>query len=192
MFLQITHIDESLVGRAQKHFDESYKESLTEKAFYEESLAARYLISEQIWNHYIPLADNDGVPKYQDANRWSLSHKRGLIFLWVHSDSIWVDIEKIKKRDASLLDIFSENEYAMLWGKTWKNFYIMWTSHEAIVKYKREKEYQEGMYRLVSSQSMRKDMSWMSFQMQLEFCTWEKKYNILIWQKQDYIYSVCI
>lgn len=192
MFLQIIHIDESLVGRAQKYFDEGYKESLTEKAFYEESLAARYLISEQIWNNYIPLTDNDGVPKYQDTNRWSLSHKRGLVFLWVYSDSIWVDIEEIKERDTSLLEIFSENEYQILWGKTWKNFYIMWTSHEAIVKYEREKEYQEGMYRLVSSQSMREDISWMSFQMQLEFCTWEKKYNILIWQKQDYIYSVCI
>jgi len=45
---------------------------------------------------------------------WSLSHKKGIVFIGVSKASIGIDIEIKRKRDNSILDIFPELEYTIL------------------------------------------------------------------------------
>ena len=124
--------------KAIAYFPQDYLETLKYKQ--KESIIARYEISKLVdkyfWiKKFLAKVDKNGVPIFENDIFWSISHKKDLIFVGISSPgTIWVDIEVIKPRDESLLDIFSEKEYEILWWKNWTNFYTLWTAKEAIIK----------------------------------------------------------
>lgn len=192
MFLQIWHTSDEYFEKGKTLFSEPYRNWLLDKPLMQESLIARYLIAKEIWDGFMPQVGTKGVPIFTDENYWSLSHKKGVVFIGVSKEKIWVDIEICKTRDISLLDTFETSDYSMLWEKKWENFYILWTSHESIVKYTLEQKYEPWMYTLKSFQNKNRSISWLEFCYELRFVQWEKKYTLVTWKMWNYIYSVCL
>lgn len=183
-------ISNKFMKNIHKSFPTGYIESFADKPFPNESLIARLKISQDIWDNYLPQT-KEGIPEYQDENYWSLSHKKNLVFTWVSHSPIGVDIEVYKIRDESLLNTFTVKEYHFIWWRSWRNFYLLWTIHESIIKYEREKKYFPGMYVPVSIQEKKHTISEISFQYIFTFWKDWKKYTISSAIKDNYIYSVC-
>lgn len=176
MYLQIKQIDQKIIEQSMIFFWEKFTTDLKvlKPSTFSESLVARYLIKRS-------------PDKYS-----SISHKTGLVFVWSHDKELWVDIEILKPRDISLQDIFPENDYGLLWIKNWKSFYVLWTAHEAIVKFDREQHYKTGMYKLLEITIQAEIISKIPFSKQMIFECWEKKYKVVSWEQNGYIYSVCL
>jgi len=141
IFLQKQSITEELYLESKIYFKEKYLKELWEKANLKESLVSRYLISKifenKFWIKYFePKTDNFWKPIFENDLFWSISHKDNLIFVWISDFKIWLDIETIKNRDENLLNIFSLENYNLLWWKSWKSFCILWTAKESIIKYR--------------------------------------------------------
>lgn len=64
----------------------------------------------------------------------SLSHSEHYVAFACDVRSIGIDIAEYSIRDESLLSLQSNAEYSLLGGKNWRNFYILWTAKEAIIK----------------------------------------------------------
>lgn len=60
---------------------------------------------------------------------WSLSYSDEYIVAVVGKKSIGIDIEKIKERDSSLLELLPKKT-----NKNWLFFYRFWTAKESIIK----------------------------------------------------------
>ena len=130
-----------LIQKAKNYFPEKYLEKLKDKQ--EESIVARYLISklagENFWvKNFLPEIDEEWIPVFKNNIFWSISHKKGIVFVWVSDEKFWLDLEVIKNRDKNIFNIFSDEEYNILWWKTIENFYKIWTAKEAIIKKKLE------------------------------------------------------
>lgn len=65
---------------------------------------------------------------------WSLSHSQNYLAYILSDTPTGIDIAEYEERDISLLDLHSQSEYDWLSGKSWKNFYILWTAKECIIK----------------------------------------------------------
>jgi phosphopantetheinyl transferase len=74
--------------------------------------------------------------KNEDENflYWSISHSQNHLAYIVSDIPTGIDIAEYEERDTSLLDTHSQSEYDWLSGKSWKNFYILWTAKECIIK----------------------------------------------------------
>jgi 4'-phosphopantetheinyl transferase EntD len=106
----------------------------------EESIVARFLISKLVedffWiKNFLPEINNAWIPIFNENIFWSISHKKGIVFVWVSKQKFWLDLEIIKSRDKNVLNIFSDEEYRILWWKKIENFYKIWTVKEALIKY---------------------------------------------------------
>lgn len=129
MYLKIQKINSRILKESEEYFWWDFCDKLKKQKpwTYVESLVARYLIEK-----------NNQRAKtlcWQIELYLSISHKKDLVFIWTSKNNIWVDIEILKERDINLLDKFREEEYSLLWWKNWKNFYILWTAKESIIKY---------------------------------------------------------
>ncbi len=65
---------------------------------------------------------------------WSISHSKEYIAYSVSDYRTGIDIAEYEERDLSLLDTHREIEYKLLGAKNWKNFYLLWTAKEALIK----------------------------------------------------------
>jgi phosphopantetheinyl transferase len=65
---------------------------------------------------------------------WSLSHSKNLVGFIVDSLPVALDIVDIEERDSILLDTHQQHEYEKLGDRDWKNFYILWSAKEALIK----------------------------------------------------------
>ncbi len=138
MFLQRKKLTSNLTQKSKKYFPKNYLEKLIDKQ--EESIVARYLISklveENFWIiNFLPEINEDWIPLFSRDIFWSISHKKGIVFVWIAKQKFWLDLEIIKSRDKNVLDIFSDEEYKILWWKNLNNFYKIWTVKEALIKY---------------------------------------------------------
>jgi phosphopantetheinyl transferase len=59
------------------------------------------------------MIDNLDKPICTDNIFWSLSHKENIIYIAISDKNIGVDIEILKQRDISVLDLFSDREYSL-------------------------------------------------------------------------------
>jgi len=172
MNLKIQKLNNTILNQALAYFSHDFIEWLKSKTTFNESLVARYLIEQ-----------NDN--KYN-----SISHKKDLVFIWTNDRQIWVDIEIVKKRDTNLLDKFTEKEYEILWEKKWKNFYILWTAKESIIKL--ENLVLDDMWKieLIKKEKLNKYLSKINFNNKL-ICKYEwKEFNVLNWFDKDMCYSI--
>lgn len=190
MILGITYTTESLYDEATAYFSPNYVKQTLKKPFLKESLIGRLEISKAIGNNYVP-EEIDGIPSMYDENFWSLSHKEGIVFFWTWNNNIGVDLEIVKKRDISVLETFSEEEYRKLQGKNWENFYRLWTMYESMIKYDREKLYSDGMYRLVSYKNCNTEIWWIVFDSESHFLREGRDYRVLSGIRDNILYSIC-
>ena len=65
---------------------------------------------------------------------WSLSHSENYLAFIISDREVGIDIAEYGERDDSLLALHKEEEYALLGGRNWHNFYLLWTAKEAIIK----------------------------------------------------------
>lgn len=109
----------------------------------EESIEVRYhlidFIEKKYWEICIPEKNSDGIPlpirlKNWETLYWSLSHTDWYGAFSISDTPTGIDIADDRKRDVSLFSAHSDEEYIMLWGKNWDNFYTLWTAKEAIIK----------------------------------------------------------
>lgn len=191
MYLKILKISENLYQEAHSFFDDMYIQELKNKENYKASLIARYMISQHIWDNYLPQVSSCGIPKYQNEKNWSISHKNDIIFVWVNELPLGLDIEYVKCRDISLLDIFSQSEYNILWGKNWMNFYTLWTAHEALLKFHKETTYESWMYILTSFYEEENTLWSITFHRKVQLLFKWDIYTIYVWIESQYIYSLC-
>ena len=138
MKLLLKKVNQKDLEQARNYFTLDYLQNLKNKQ--KESIIARYYISlfvkDVFWiENYEPKVNKTWKPIFENGIYWSISHKKDLIFVWVSKQKIWLDIEILKKRDSSLLDIFQDKEYHLLWWKNWENFYTLWTGKESLIKY---------------------------------------------------------
>jgi hypothetical protein len=190
MILGIIPTSQELLDDARSYFPGDYINKLSNKAFLKESIIGRLQISRVIGNTYFP-ETIEWIPHMYDENFWSLSHKQWVVFFGVWKTNIGVDIELVKPRDISLLDTFLQSEYDALGWKNWDNFYRFWTCHESMVKYDKETNYKQGMYRLLSFEQKPCMVSGINFEYELIFWKQQMTYTLLSGRAEDYIYSIC-
>jgi len=175
--------------KAKSYFPQDYLDSLKHKQ--KESIIARYFISKLVekyfWiKNFLPQIDKNGVPVFENDIYWSISHKKELVFIWISKQKIGLDIETIKARDESLLDIFFNDEYKILWWKTWENFYILWTNKEAIIKKNLWKLDDMKNLKLEQLEQIQKDVWGIVFDKKL-IISWNVVYNLV---KEDKVLSI--
>lgn len=80
--------------------------------------------------------DADGRPLPNDGWYWSISHKRQWAAGVVSRTPVGIDIEHvIPRRDEALFDVIADaEEWAIVGGRSWENFYRIWTAKEAVLK----------------------------------------------------------
>ncbi|GAB0174964.1 MAG: hypothetical protein HHAS10_08430 [Candidatus Altimarinota bacterium] len=109
----------------------------------DESVLARYYISRYFHDTYsfIPFLDKDrnGFPLPIISGSlgtfyWSISHSDEYVAWMIDKNPCGIDIAQYFIRDESLLSKHDEEEYEILGEKSWKNFYRLWTSKEALIK----------------------------------------------------------
>ena len=173
MYLQIKKINNEIILEAEKFLSSDFARELKSKSTFKESLVARYLISQKKW-------------KFS-----SISHKDGLVFIWVSNKNIWIDIEIFKERDISLLEVFSYEEYNKLWWKNWQNFYILWTAKESIIKYLKWNLEEINNYKLIKVKKINKIFSEICFNYKLFFETEKWLVNVFSWSQDVFYYWFC-
>jgi len=179
MQLEIKKINKEIIEKSERYFWNNFCEKLRkEKPWtYNESLVARYLISTFL--------NKEGIKK------WSISHKKDLVFIWINNKKIWVDVEILKRRWFELLEKFTRNEYKILWEKNWENFYTLWTTKESIIKY--ENLILDNIENIIlkKSENINLEISWIKFQKKL-FLEFENKiFNVYSGNNWNIFYSVC-
>jgi len=191
MYLEIKQFNSRLLEEAKDFFSDDYIFNKTN-----ESIFSRYLISKEFQKqeniHYLPMVDSDWIPVFFDKNYWSISHKKWLVFIWISKNKLWVDIEKYKERDISLLIQFDDSEYEILWWKNWNNFYILWTAKESIIKYNLCKLDDIKNMNLILYNNINTVISWITFTRRLVIIFNWVRYEVLNWIKWKNFYSICI
>ncbi len=108
-----------------------------------ESRVARFFLLEYLKNNWIYdwilEKDNNGKPKPIHGNNWniyywSISHSKNYVGFSVSNSTTWIDIAEYEERDISLFHQHYNSEYELLWEKSWKTFYMLWTAKESIIK----------------------------------------------------------
>jgi hypothetical protein len=115
-----------------------------------------------------------------------------LVFVWIHNDIIWIDLEIYKERDLSLLDQFNLEEYNVLWWKNWDNFYILWTAKESVIKYNLSDLNDLSKIKLLEEETLIKNISNLQFSKKLILKYKSNINQAYFWRKDDIFYSVCI
>lgn len=213
MQLKIQKINSEIIKKSEIFFGENFCKNLKKEKFwtYKESLVARYLIEKE---------KNQIIKKncWQKAFFSSISHKKNLIFIWTNNSKIWVDIETFKIRDEKLFENFKEKEYRILWWndikmsetldwqkevkyKNWKNFYILWTAKEAIIKFENFKL--DDIWNIILEK--KEKIKWIkynkiNFEKKLFFSFKNKKFEVyfwnqnleICWKKENVYYSICV
>lgn len=87
----------------------------------------------QLWENDWVLLEQIEKSHGKDSDFFSASYSGKWLFLAFSEEKIWVDIEQVKPRSASLLSKRSE-ELELLWEENWDNFYRLWTAKEALLK----------------------------------------------------------
>lgn len=76
-----------------------------------------------------------GAPLPNGEFYWSISHKRHWAAAAIARAPIGIDVEEIVPRRDSLLDeVVSAEDWHKLGGRTWDNFFRLWTAKEATLK----------------------------------------------------------
>lgn len=168
---------------------------IIEKKANNQSLFARKqlskLIYENYWIEYNLTFDLNRKPIFTNNIYWSISHKKWVLFLGLSKREIWIDIEIYKKRSLFFLDNFNLKEYEILWWKNWVNFYYLWTSKEAIIKFNLlDLDYMQDI-KLNNCNIIEKKINNIFFDKKLFFSFNWNLYKVLSWKKQNYIYSLC-
>jgi len=178
MNLKIQKINQTIIKESEKYFWGSFCDNLKKVKYwtYNESLVARYLIKK-----------NNNIFS-------SISHKKGLVFIWTNNTKIWVDIELMKIRWTELLHKFNNNEYNILEKKDnqrveplcwqtykWDLFYILWTAKESIIKFDNLKLDNIQDILLIKSEKIKKDISWIIFNKKLTFKYLDTIYKTYSW-----------
>lgn len=79
--------------------------------------------------------DDHDVPLPNAGFHWSISHKRRWAAAVVSDRPVGIDIECITPRREGLFDfVGAEDEWRRLGGRTWENFYRLFTAKEATLK----------------------------------------------------------
>lgn len=107
-----------------------------------ESIEARYWLLEYLHTHLhydeILQSDNSGkpIPFSLDGTNyfWSLSHTDHYIAFSFASSPTGIDIVEVRPRNEELFATHDISEYEILGWVSWENFYILWSSKEAIIK----------------------------------------------------------
>jgi len=173
MYLKIQKLDNRLISDAKKYFNNEYISLLKYKTTFNESLVARYLISQKRW-------------KYS-----CISHKNNLVFIGVSDIKVGVDIEKYKNRDESVLGIFSNMEYDLIWLKELNNFYLLWTAKESIIKLLDITLDDMKNIEAVNISKKNQKISDIIFNYESLFKYKDKIIKVLSWKDNKYIFSVC-
>ena len=172
MYLKIKLLNDKLVKDAEKSLSKNVLKELEKKFTYRESIVSRYLISQYKW-------------KYS-----SISHKRDIVFIWVSDNKIGVDIENYKERDINILDTFTSEEYEIVWNKSRKKFYLLWTAKESIVKLLNIMLDDIGDIKLISCQKHDEKLSNIKFSYKLNFVYNRIKISVISWINKEYYYSI--
>ncbi len=193
MFFDIKNNLELEYKKAIKYFPLDYINSLWSK----ESIVSRFIISKKIEkifniNNYLLKFDENWIPLFDNGIFWSISHKDNLVFVWVHNELIWIDLEIYKERDLSVLDQFEIEEYNILWWKNWDNFYILWTAKESVIKFNLLNLNDLSKIKLIQEKNIQKNISNLEFskKLLLSYNSWINQ--VYFWRKDEIFYSVCI
>ncbi|MDD5770034.1 MAG: 4'-phosphopantetheinyl transferase superfamily protein [Candidatus Gracilibacteria bacterium] len=130
--LKITKLNNNLLKEALNNLPKNYLEGLYSKINYKESIISRYLIYK--YGGFLPEINKNGIPISHKNNYWSISHKKGLVFIGTGNNPIGIDIEIMVPRGEEIFSIHKEEEYELIGGKSLENFYRLWTIKESIIK----------------------------------------------------------
>jgi 4'-phosphopantetheinyl transferase len=81
------------------------------------------------------LQDASDVPLPNAGFYWSISHTRGMAAGVVSREPVGIDVEALTPRREGLFDMVgSDQEWSILGGRTWENFFRLFTAKEATLK----------------------------------------------------------
>ncbi len=77
----------------------------------------------------------NNVPQPLDGFHWSVSHKRQWAVAVIADRPVGIDIEHIAPRPRTLFDALAgADEWRLMGGRTWHDFFRLWTAKEATLK----------------------------------------------------------
>lgn len=77
----------------------------------------------------------DGAPLPNDDWYWSISHKPRMAVAAIARAPVGVDVEAIAPRRIELYDqVARDEEWNIVGGRTWENFFALWTAKESVMK----------------------------------------------------------
>ena len=151
------------------------------------------LVEKNYWvDNFIPIKDEQWVPDFSNNIYWSISHKNNISFVWINNMPMWIDIEVYKERSKELLEIFDSENYRLLWWKNWKNFYIIWTWKEGIIKYKKITLDELDNIKFLWYEYCDIEINDIIFNKKLFYIYQNERYSVLNWTKWELIYSLTI
>lgn len=121
----------------------------------------------------------------------SKSHSKNYVFYWFSRENLGIDIEFLKPRSKDFLEIFSKNEYEIIWEKNLENFYLMWTAKESIIKYVNGNldDMWNMFLKKISKRSIK--ISKMLFIFEAEYIFWKNIFLVYSHMEGEKIYSLC-
>lgn len=127
------------LDEAATYFPKNYLEKIASDTGRVARLGVSQKASEHFGvNNYLPQKDHRGRPEGQRGVFWSVADKikvgDAYVAAAISTEPVGVDLECVVPRSRSLLEIFPEEEYVVLGGKTLVNFYKLWTAKEAVIK----------------------------------------------------------
>lgn len=79
--------------------------------------------------------DAENAPIPTSGWFWSISHKPKMAVAAIARAPIGVDVEALLPRRMELYDqVGSEEEWRILGGRSWENFFVLWTAKESVMK----------------------------------------------------------
>ena len=192
MYLNLSFVTWKWIQEAVKYFPQEFIYNLKTHPFCEESLCAKYYVSQYVWNNFLPQISETWLPEITNNNYWSISHKKWVFFVGVSNQKIGLDIELLQEKSIELLEYFPKQLYRKLWWKSWENFYFLWTAIEALYKFEQfqdeiilEEIYCESVEWIFALQSE------IIFSKRIVLQFKSKKYQIFSGISQNRLYSVC-
>lgn len=183
MQIFIVNCDDSLYKDARKYFLKLGRSDFLNKS--KESLCGRFIVSQKMqslwYSNFVP----EDAPYVCDKRFYSISHSDNKIFLAISQKKIAVDLEKIVKRDNSLL----KNTSKILDLSLWESFYLQRTAKECLIKYLDLTQSEMNEMIFVFSEHIKVSYFWwISFKTKFSFR--KKSFDVFSSFEWNYIFSL--
>ncbi len=189
MQLLLQKIDKNEKENLEKSFSDSFLK-IIQPPYYNQKLY-KFLTYKEYFK-----ADEETLLKIDSEHyyQWkyvSTSYTWDTIFLAISEEKIGIDVEEIKERSQEMLDFFSDDEYAFIWEKSRKNFFLLRTAEECLIKTSNACFFEDWKnVKIKSYEKKNQEISGIKFSREWIMQLHDKQYKVYSWITDNKVYSI--